>query len=111
MKLRRDRYKEGSLRRVPRRSGRDAWEFRYTVMEDGVQKWKQVTVDSKKFPTTLTNRNSSTSGVRVRLSRTAGSLRSSGNWKAMERWAAANSDDSSTSRLSVNAVIELEPLK
>jgi integrase len=57
MKLRRDRYKEGSLRRVPRRSGRDAWEFRYTVMEDGVQKWKQVTVDSKKFPTETAVRN------------------------------------------------------
>ena len=50
MKFTRDRYQQGSLRRVQRAKGPDVWEFRYSTYEDGVRKQRQLTLSSKKYP-------------------------------------------------------------
>ena len=50
MKFTRDRYQQGSLRRVQRARGPDVWEFRYSTYEDGVRKQRQLTLSSKKYP-------------------------------------------------------------
>ncbi len=41
MKFTRDRYQQGSLRRVSRASGPDAWEFRFSTYENGVRQQRQ----------------------------------------------------------------------
>jgi hypothetical protein len=51
MKFTRDRYQQGSLRRVQRVKGPDVWEFRFSTYENGVRKQKQLTLSAKKFPT------------------------------------------------------------
>ena len=51
MKFTRDRYQQGSLRRVKRATGPDVWEFRFSTYEDGVRKQRQLTLSVKKFPT------------------------------------------------------------
>jgi excisionase family DNA binding protein len=51
MKFTRDRYQQGSLRRVHRAKGPDVWEFRFSTYENGVRKQKELTLSSKKFPT------------------------------------------------------------
>jgi integrase len=50
LKFTRDRYQHGSLRRVQRAKGPDAWEFRYSAYENGVRKQRQLTLSSKKYP-------------------------------------------------------------
>jgi integrase len=50
LKFTRDRYQHGSLRRVQRAKGPDVWEFRYSTYESGVRKQKQLTLNSKKYP-------------------------------------------------------------
>lgn len=50
MKFTRDRYQQGSLRRVPRSKGPDAWEFRFSVYENGARKQRQLTLSTKKYP-------------------------------------------------------------
>ena len=45
MKFTRDRYQQGSLRRVKRATGPDVWEFRFSTYEDGVR--KQTTTNSQ----------------------------------------------------------------
>jgi integrase len=51
MKFTRDRYQQGSLRRVKRRKGPDVWEFRFSTREGGVRKQRQLTLSTKEFPT------------------------------------------------------------
>lgn len=51
MKFTRDRYQQGSLRRVPRSKGPDAWEFRFSVYENGARKQRQLTLSTSKYPT------------------------------------------------------------
>ena len=50
MKFTRDRYQQGSLRRVPRSKGPDVWEFRFSTYEDGARKQRQLTLSTKKYP-------------------------------------------------------------
>lgn len=50
MKFTRDRYQQGSLRRVSRASGPDAWEFRFSTYENGVRQQRQITLSTKKYP-------------------------------------------------------------
>jgi hypothetical protein len=50
MKFTRDRYQQGSLRRVHRVMGHDAWEFRFSTYENGVRKQRQITLSTKKYP-------------------------------------------------------------
>jgi integrase len=50
LKFTRDRYQQGSLRRVRRAKGPDVWEFRFSTYEDGVRKQRQLTLSTKKFP-------------------------------------------------------------
>jgi len=50
MKFTRDRYQQGSLRRVPRSKGPDAWEFRFSTYENGARKQRQLTLSTKKYP-------------------------------------------------------------
>jgi integrase len=50
MRFTRDRYQQGSLRRVPRARGPDAWEFRFSTYENGVRQQRQVTLSTKKYP-------------------------------------------------------------
>jgi integrase len=51
MKFTRDRYQQGSLRRVHRAKGADVWEFRFSTYENGVRKQQQLTLSAKSFPT------------------------------------------------------------
>jgi len=50
LKFTRDRYQQGSLRRVRRANGPDVWEFRFSSYENGVRKQRQLTLSAKKFP-------------------------------------------------------------
>lgn len=50
MKFTRDRYQQGSLRRVPRSKGPDVWEFRFSTYENGARKQRQLTLSTKKYP-------------------------------------------------------------
>ena len=51
MKISRDRYQHGSVRKAPRSQG-FAWEFRfYSTAPDGKRKLKVQTFDSLKYPT------------------------------------------------------------
>jgi integrase len=50
MKFTRDRYQQGSLRRVRRSKGPDVWEFRFSTYEDGARKQRQLTLSTKKYP-------------------------------------------------------------
>ena len=51
MKVSRERYQHGSVRKVPRSQG-FAWEFRfYLTAPDGKRKLKVQTFDSLKYPT------------------------------------------------------------
>jgi len=51
MKVSRERYQHGSVRKVPRSQG-FAWEFRfYLTAPDGKRKLKVQTLDSLKYPT------------------------------------------------------------
>ena len=50
MKSARNRYQQGSLRRVPRSKGPDIWEFRFSTYEDGARKQRQLTLSTKKYP-------------------------------------------------------------
>jgi integrase len=50
MKFTRDRYQQGSLRRVPRSKGPDVWEFRFSTYEAGARKQRQLTLSTKKYP-------------------------------------------------------------
>ena len=50
MKFTRDRYQQGSLRRVHRANGPDVWEFRFSSHENGLRKQRQLTLSAKKFP-------------------------------------------------------------
>jgi hypothetical protein len=50
MKFTRDRYQQGSLRRVQRANGPDAWEFRFSTYENGARKQRQLTLSTKKYP-------------------------------------------------------------
>ncbi len=49
MKVNRERYQHGSIRKVPRSQG-FAWEFRFYITEDGKRKLKVQTFDSLKYP-------------------------------------------------------------
>jgi hypothetical protein len=49
MKFTRDRYQQGSLRRVPRSKGPDVWEFRFSTYENGARKQRQLTCTSPKY--------------------------------------------------------------
>jgi integrase len=51
MKFTRDRYQQGSLRRVRRANGPDVWEFRFSTYENGARKQRQLTLSTKKYPT------------------------------------------------------------
>ena len=53
MKFTRDRYQQGSLRRVPRSKGPDVWEFRFSTYENGARKQRQLTLSTKKYPSEL----------------------------------------------------------
>jgi hypothetical protein len=50
MKVGRDRYQHGNVRKVPRAKG-FAWEFRYYQTVDGERKLRVQTFDSLKYPT------------------------------------------------------------
>jgi hypothetical protein len=51
MRINRERYQHGSVRKVPRAQG-FAWEFRYyDTTKDGSRKLRVQTFDSVKFPT------------------------------------------------------------
>lgn len=50
MKFTRDRYQQGSLRRVPRAKGPDVWEFRFSIYENSGRKQRQLTLSTKKYP-------------------------------------------------------------
>jgi integrase len=50
MKFTRDRFQQGSLRRVPRSKGPDVWEFRFSTYENGARKQRQLTLSTKKYP-------------------------------------------------------------
>jgi hypothetical protein len=50
MMFTRDRYQQGSLRRIHRVKGSDAWEFRFSTYENGVRKQRQITLSTKKYP-------------------------------------------------------------
>jgi integrase len=50
MKITRERYQHGSIRRVKRSNG-FAWEFRYRVEENGKRTHKTQTFDGKAYPT------------------------------------------------------------
>jgi integrase len=50
MKFTRDRYQQGSLRRVQRANGPDVWEFRFSTYENGARKQRQLTLSTKKYP-------------------------------------------------------------
>ena len=49
MKVTRDRYKSGYLRKVERAKG-FAWEFRVNVMKDGARKTEYLTLNGAEFP-------------------------------------------------------------
>ena len=51
MKFTRDHYQHGSLRRVPRAKGPDAWEFRFSMYENGARQQRQITLSTRKYPT------------------------------------------------------------
>ena len=51
MKINRERYQHGSVRKVPRANGAFAFEFRYYQTVEGVRKLKVQTFDSVKYPT------------------------------------------------------------
>jgi integrase len=51
MKLRRERFKQGSIRKVKRSNGPDGWEFRFTISENGVRKHRQMTFSTRECPT------------------------------------------------------------
>jgi hypothetical protein len=50
MKFTRDRYQQGSLRRVHRVKGSDAWKFCFNTYENGVRKQRQINLSTKKYP-------------------------------------------------------------
>src|SRR3978361_2070617 len=50
MRVNRDRYQHGSVRKVPRSQG-FAWEFRFYQTVDGARKLKVQTFDAAKYPT------------------------------------------------------------
>lgn len=49
MKFTRDRYQQGSLRRVQRANGPDVWEFRFSTYDNGARKQRQLTLSTKKY--------------------------------------------------------------
>ncbi len=50
MKFSRQRYQQGSLRRVPRKSG-DVWEFRFRNHAEAGSPMRQITLSAREFPT------------------------------------------------------------
>ena len=50
MKFTRNRYQQGSLRRIPRSKGPDVWEFQFSPSETGARKQRQLTLSTKKYP-------------------------------------------------------------
>lgn len=51
MKFTRNRYQQGSLRRVPRRTGADVWEYRYRNHAEPGSPMRQITLSTLEYPT------------------------------------------------------------
>lgn len=51
MKFTRNRYQQGSLRRVPRKTGADVWEYRYRNHAEPGSPLRQITLSTLEFPT------------------------------------------------------------
>jgi len=51
LKFTRNRYQQGSLRRVSRRSGPDVWEYRYRNHAETGSPMRQITLSTLEFPT------------------------------------------------------------
>lgn len=51
MKFKRNRYQQGSLRRVSRKSGPDVWEYRYRSHAEPGSPMRQLTLSTLEFPT------------------------------------------------------------
>jgi integrase len=51
LKFTRNRYQQGSLRKVPRNSGADVWEYRYRNNAEPGSPMRQITLSTLEFPT------------------------------------------------------------
>lgn len=51
MKFTRNRYQQGSLRRVPRKTGSDVWEYRYRNHAEPGSPMRQITLSALEYPT------------------------------------------------------------
>ena len=51
MKFTRNRYQQGSLRKVPRKTGADVWEYRYRNHAEPGSPMRQITLSTLEFPT------------------------------------------------------------
>src|SRR5580698_11673046 len=51
LKFTRNRYQQGSLRRVPRKSGADVWEYRYRNHAEQGSPMRQISISTLECPT------------------------------------------------------------